>query len=97
MAGKLEGNVKIFIKSKAVIRNQAFNTKIRHWRTVFVDAATIKKNLKREFVWCMWETWVDEVNCYLGHYETKVLVLVENVLARVIIVLISEKKIEWNN
>ena len=45
----------------------------------------------------MWERWVDEVNCYLGHYETKVLVLVENVLARVIIVLISEKKIEWNN
>ena len=41
----------------------------------------------------MWETWVDEVNCYLGHYETKVLVLVENVLARVIIVLISEKKL----
>ena len=45
----------------------------------------------------MWERWVGKVNCYLGHYETKVLVLVENVLARVIIVLISEKKIEWNN
>ena len=41
----------------------------------------------------MWERWVGKVNCYLGHYETKVSVLVENVLVRVIIVLMSENKL----